>query len=314
MNRSVDLDLVLREYLADDGLTAPDRVVDFVAARIGRQRQRRPLPVPWRRQTMNRFLAVASAAAAVVLVAIVGLNVAPMLTPASAPSPTPPPSGPSIPPGAQDLNPGPLEPGRYRVQLGPTTVVLDLPAGWIGHSPSSTLTRGEGEGPDEIILKFERPAGLFSDPCHWDVDGSRRNGQPGDVAVGPTAFELIDALKANPSYATSTPRTITIGELPGYELDIAPPFGLQEAGCDAEALLNHPLYQVFSGQSYSQAFNISDVPDDHARLRVAAVDVGEERWVVLIRFADTTSADVLQEFDGILASIEFFGSDSPASP
>ena len=41
MNRTPDVELVLRDYFADDGLTAPDYVLDVVEGRISRQPQRR---------------------------------------------------------------------------------------------------------------------------------------------------------------------------------------------------------------------------------------------------------------------------------
>ena len=44
MNRQPDVELVLRDYFADDGFTAPDHVLDVVEERIARQ-PRRPV---WR--------------------------------------------------------------------------------------------------------------------------------------------------------------------------------------------------------------------------------------------------------------------------
>ena len=48
MNRTPDVELVLRDYFADDGLTAPDYVLDVVEERIGRQPQRRTWRLRWR--------------------------------------------------------------------------------------------------------------------------------------------------------------------------------------------------------------------------------------------------------------------------
>jgi len=64
MNRTPDVELVLREYLADDGFSAPDHLLEVVAQRIGRQPQRRR----WRllgRPFMNSYAKLAAAAAAV---------------------------------------------------------------------------------------------------------------------------------------------------------------------------------------------------------------------------------------------------------
>ena len=40
MNRQPDVELVLRDYFADDGFTAPDHVLDVVEERIARQPRR----------------------------------------------------------------------------------------------------------------------------------------------------------------------------------------------------------------------------------------------------------------------------------
>ena len=49
MSRTPDVELVLRDYLTDDGGTAPDYILDVVADRIGRQPQRRT----WRRRRLG---------------------------------------------------------------------------------------------------------------------------------------------------------------------------------------------------------------------------------------------------------------------
>jgi hypothetical protein len=98
MNRTPDLDLVLREYLADDGISARDDVLDVVADRISRQPQRRSWPFPWR-TTMTTQLKLATAVVAAAIVAVVGWNLlprggsnggtpTPSPTPVLAPTPT----------------------------------------------------------------------------------------------------------------------------------------------------------------------------------------------------------------------------------
>jgi hypothetical protein len=39
---------------------------------------------------------------------------------------------------------------------------------------------GESNGPAGIGLNFLDADSIFSDPCHWNVDGSG-TGQPGDI-------------------------------------------------------------------------------------------------------------------------------------
>jgi len=61
MNRQPDVELVLRDYFADDGFTAPDHVLDVVEERIARQ----PRRLAWRlrgRPFMNAYAKIAVAA------------------------------------------------------------------------------------------------------------------------------------------------------------------------------------------------------------------------------------------------------------
>ena len=88
MNRQPDVELVLRDYFADDGFTAPDHVLDVVEERIARQ----PRRLAWRlrgRPFMNAYAKIAVAAAAVLLVAVVGYNLLPAGSTIGGPAPTP---------------------------------------------------------------------------------------------------------------------------------------------------------------------------------------------------------------------------------
>ena len=77
MNRTPDVDLVLRDYFADDGVTAPDYVLDVVERRISRQPQRRVWPFPGRTTNMTTQIKLIGALAAAIVVAVVGYNLLP---------------------------------------------------------------------------------------------------------------------------------------------------------------------------------------------------------------------------------------------
>src|SRR5215211_31621 len=91
MNRTPDVELVLRDYFADDGLTAPDYVLDTVEGRISRQPQRRGWPFRGRTNVTTQFKLIAGLAAALI-VAVVGYSLLPGTTgpgtPTTAPTPT----------------------------------------------------------------------------------------------------------------------------------------------------------------------------------------------------------------------------------
>ena len=75
MNRTPDVDLVLRDYFADDGLLAPDHVLDVIEERIMRQPQRRSWRVPGRESHANSSIKPLLAIAAVVVVAVAGFAI-----------------------------------------------------------------------------------------------------------------------------------------------------------------------------------------------------------------------------------------------
>ncbi len=297
MNTLPDVQAVLRAYLADTGDRAPDRVLEDVADRIARQPRR-----PWRlrgRPFMNTYARLATAAAAIVIVAVVGWQLlprdggigsqqtaAPSSTAApspAAPSPTAAPSG----TGVADVPDGRIaEAGTYRfrpVGSAPSlTVDAIVPAGWFGGPPCCLSGPvGESNGPDGIALHFSAANSIFSDPCHWDVNGSGP-GQPGDIAVGPSVEELAAALAANAAYEATTPTDVTISGFAGKRVDLQLPPG------DCDTVDGNGVYFVFGGRDgyvYAQG--------DGSNWQVSIVDVNGTRLIVgLFSYAETSAADL----------------------
>jgi hypothetical protein len=312
MNRNPDVELVLRDYLADDGLTAPDYILDVVEGRIRRQPQRRSWRLPWRNPMSTPFK-LAAGLAAVVLVALVGWQLLPGRQNGigSQPSPTPtgqPSVSPSVAPtsvGVVDLPEGLLPGGRYRIQLSfidpGLSIVAEVPAGWSGHPEFSAVTSPEGNNV-EVIFSFMEVDGLFSDPCHWDLDGTGAIDQPGDVEVGPAVGDLVTALKANTSYTSSTPNPVTFGQFEGQELELQLPGDDVLSTCDQqgpESPFDGPAYFVFSGKDagwYAQG------PDNHWQLFI--VDVEGTRLVTLLSYFDETSQADVEAARAIVESFE----------
>jgi hypothetical protein len=102
MNRSPDVELVLRDYFADDSASAPDHLLDEIEERIMRQPQQRARWISWRDSHVNSYLKPLFALAAVVVVAVAGFAIlrpsgagvggpptpVPTATPTMSPSPT----------------------------------------------------------------------------------------------------------------------------------------------------------------------------------------------------------------------------------
>ena len=304
MNRIPDVELVLRDYFADDGLTAPDHVLDVVEGRIGRLRQRRSWRLPWRLQTMNSSIRLAAGLTAAIVVAVVAWQLLPgrqngiggpgSPTPTLAPSVQP---APTVIPLPDDT----LEAGRYRFDLSfvePGLVVdADFPAGWHGHPGVVAATSPDGEN-EGILLTFMEVDGLFSDPCQWDLDGSGSVGseQRGDVEVGPTVDDLVAALEANTSYTSSTPVPVTIGGYPGKELELQLPSADVIQGCDRREGQTIGDYFVFPGGFYAQSSN--------SRWQLSILDVEGSRLIVLVSIAEGTPASDIAAAAAIVDSFE----------
>lgn len=314
MNHLPDVEPVLRAYLADTGDRAPDRVLADVAARIARQPRR-----PWRlrrRPFMSTYAKVAIAAAAVVIVAVVGFNLLPKqpgvgssppsASPSSAPSSAPSPRSPSPTLGSGLLPEGTLAAGHYTMPGAPElfglTISVDVPAGWTGFPEVPAVgspTKGSANG---AFIGFMTADSLYGDPCHWNVDGSGSRDQPGDIPLGPTVDDVVSALRSPArSYTASAANPVTIGGFAGQQIELQLPDEDVLITCDRARGDDSPSYLVFGRGFWAQgAKNIW-------RLYVLDVD-GTKVVAMLNYFAEVPAADVTAA-DAIIRSMEF----APAS-
>jgi hypothetical protein len=217
MTVSRDPDRIIRAFL-DEGLTElPDRVYDAVRSENDRTRQRVVIG-PWRTPDMNSFAKVLIAAAAVVVVAFVGINLLPRpggnvggspATPSPGPSTTTTPSTtPSPTPVALFPPAGPLEMGkRHTFELEGQLLTLTVPtADWKSNGEFG-IDKTQGmtpEGAGFIFWKYD-PNGVFSNPC-------ARVKAP---VVGPRAADMAAAITTIPGIDVVTPPTaVTVGGKP----------------------------------------------------------------------------------------------------
>jgi len=286
MNRIPDVELVLRDYFADDGLTAPDYVLDVVEGRISRQPQRRSWRLPWRLRSMSSNLKLVAGAATAIVLAVVAWQFLPGRPdgPGGIPTATPIPSAPP------DIADGILNAGTYRLRpiAGTLTIDATVPdGGWVGDPPAAISGPvGESNGPNGLLIAFFFNApSINSDPCHWDHDGSGRTPQEGDIKVGPTVDELADALAGSSAYESTTPVDATLGGYSGkrLELQLVP----DPSGCDTHDGAGDQ-YFVFGGrdpQLFAQA--------GANTWQVTIVDVNGTRLIgVLISYAETSVEDL----------------------
>jgi hypothetical protein len=309
VNHLPDVEPVLRAYLADTGDRAPDRVLVDVAARIARQPRR-----AWRlrgRPFMNLYAKAAAGLAAALLVVVVGYNLLPKgpsfgSQPTLAPTPTPT-AAPTQPPsptlGSGALPNGRLAAGHYTITL-PTdmfpgiTIAADIPAGWTGYPEIPALTSPSDSEGARVggLIGFMPGEGLFSDACHWNVDGTGATDQPGDVVVGPTVQDLVQALRANTSYTSSAPTPITIGRFQGSVLELQLPGQDVLSTCDGEPdQTGDHKFIVLTKGFWSQG------PDSRWRLYILDVD-GTRLVTMISSFGSIPQA----ELDAAKAIVESF--------
>ena len=236
MNRSPDVELVLRDYFADDGFTAPDHVLDVVEERIMRQPQQRSWRVLRRDAHVNPYLKPLLAVAAVVVIAVAGIaflgrpfdsGVGSATSPVPSPSPI---ASPSTAASASAVFPpwytttdssgaGILPAGNATTRAFVPDSTFTVPAGWVNDldrsdiyhlfqdSPANEAEFARSEGLAQGILM-----GIVDTPSLGICEGV------GDTA-GSTAAELVDSLAADEGLVTSEPVDVTIGGLTGARID-----------------------------------------------------------------------------------------------
>jgi hypothetical protein len=250
MSTDRDVNRIVRSWLEEGVSALPDRVLDTVLDQLPATPQRR-LWWPVRRyREMNSFAKLAVAAAAVALVAFVGLRLlpgqgsvgsvpSPSATPATSPSTAPP--SPIASPSASNVPtafPVELPAGTYTVapftragsgmcyappQPGCTETTADdtiritvtVPDGW--SSIDTAVWLEENQPPSGAALGFGRGAWLLSDPC---------KPMNADVPVGPTVADFVDAVAQHPVLDTTTPTDITLAGYSGKYFDLQFPADL----------------------------------------------------------------------------------------
>lgn len=312
MTGRTNTERILDAYLAPEADQLADRVIDAALADIARTPQRRPSWSAWRSNPMNTYGKLIAAAAAVLVVAVVGYQFLPRLggqpagqpsataqpspSATSSPTATPSPSAAAIP----TLPEGPLAAGTYRLRpfaTGSMTIDATVPGGgWLGGPPAAIGGPvGESNGPNGVAVSFLDAKTINSDPCHWDKNGSGRAPQEGDIQVGPTVDDLVQALAGSTVYESTTPVDATLGGYSGKRLELHLVPG--PSGCDTYDGAGNQ-YFVFGGREGSQY-----AQGDANTWQVTIVDVDGTRLVaVLISYEETSAAD-FSVAQGILDSV-----------
>jgi hypothetical protein len=249
MSTERDVNRIVRSWLEEGVSALPDRVLDTVLDQLPATPQRRALWPVRRFGEMNNFAKFAVAAAAVALVAVVGLRLLPgqgsvgndpSPSASTATSPSPEASSPTASSSASNVPtefPGELPAGSYTVapftaaqgmcyappQPGCSETAADdtirvsvtVPDGWSGIDTAVWLE--ENQPPSGAALGFGRGAWLLSDPC---------KPMNADIPVGPTVADFVDAVAQHPVLDTTTPTDTTLAGYSGTYFDLQTPADL----------------------------------------------------------------------------------------
>lgn len=241
---------------------------------------------------MNRYAQAAIAAAAVLVVALVGYQLLPSNTgdpggPTTAPSPTPAAT-------ARPIHSGSLEPGTYRIDDSSRTLVpftFTVQDGWSAEAVDWTI--GKNSDHNEMGFVSTIVTHVYGDAC----EGA---GTP--TPVGPTVDDLLRALADQVNSDASTPIDLTVGGYPAKRVDMSIPPGLDTQTCDEAGVLIRIWADAAADEYY--AIPTGDQGTD-AQSRVYIVDVDAERVVIRAGASpDSTAADI-DELDAVIASIRF---------
>jgi hypothetical protein len=300
MTASRDTNRFIRDFLAEGQTELPERVYDAVRSDIDRTRQRVVI-APWKAPGMNTFAKFAIAAAAVVVVAIVGISlppardgasgasVLPPTTSSPAPQPTSSPAAADVPRSAAAYPAGGVAIGMHGVTVDGIRLSFILPgSGWEGHEHYLSKSTKGPQGAEAIIFWTTFPDGDNYIPCK-DLLGS----------AGPSVADLAAAVSTVPGTdLVSGPSDVTVG------------------GRDAKHVAFFATYSVLDNDSVCQpgffyswmadqngAMWTETLPGDTVRVWIVDID-GTTLWIQ----AEThwnAGPDLEQEIQQIVDSIAF---------
>jgi hypothetical protein len=289
MTASRDPNRLIRAFLNDGPEELADRSYDAVRSQIDRTRQRAVIG-PWEEPRMSNFARLAIAAAAVLVVGVVGYNLLPGGTKTGGPQPAASPT-PSPAPAVLPLS-GEIAPGSYYTTeaiAGASRLTLTVPAGWSRPKTTDTiLIKNEGTA-GEVNLNAWIVTHVFADVCHWSADSL--------VDAGTTADQLVSALVGQKGRQASTPSELTLGGFPAKRVELSVSPSLDVATCTDGNLRYWPDAgpNLNGGMCCNRAGN-TDV--------VYAVDAGGKRLVYIARYYPGSTAADKAELQAIVDSIQ----------
>ena len=280
MTTNKEMERIVRSWLEPGLTTLTDDVLDPVLDQLPATPQRRPVWPPRRIRYVGSFAKFSLAAAALVVVAIVGINLAsrsgqPIVgnTPAS-PSPS---VDSAIPPSdCTGLYP---DGGTYRATVGPLGVTATMPAGWYGLRSQFLLVKAQCLFGGSLKLEVAMVTHVYTDACDWR----------GTAIEATTPAAVTNALSAQVGHETVGPTDVTIGGYPASRFEFSFPDDF-----DGDTACDDGTIWLFPGDPDPGIFNF----DPGSTMTVYVVDVDGLTVAAVASFstadtsADTTAANI----------------------
>ncbi len=282
-----DIDQILDAYLDLGPRTAPDRVA-AAASHEARQTRQTALPswwpswrFPFMQSNTFRF---GFAAAAIVLLALVGWRFLPGSNIGGPQSSSTPEHMASSAPTVPSLMGGELTPGTYRVTQNTIPLQITVPAGWRNVS-GWAIVKEDAELGDLAGISFWPPAQatqVYAHPCDWEGNVL------GDGGVDATPTAITEALAAQPLRGDAEPEDVTIDGHQGKVIELTLPDDLDFSACDG-------------GEPYSWLGRAHQGPGQVDRVYV--VEVGAELIVMDVNYLPEASMEVREQLETMVQSI-----------
>ena len=293
MSTDRDTTRIVRSWLEEGATALPDRVLDAVLDQVPATPQRRAWWPARRLPRMNTPIRVAMAVAAVVVVALVAVDLIPKTNGiVGGPAPTPAVPTPSPTP-APTLPAGSVPTGRYRSG----NISYTLPAGWnnnTSESGSSTMLKPDADPPNGMAVDYQWAGGIpyvYGDPCHSQTTGRY---------VGSTVDSLVAAFVAQKRSTSVTPVDVTIDGFSGKEIDLMVPLDIKFDAPSSASQCDGSQYLAWGDGSGGGRWNQG--PGQHDVLDI--LDVRGTTTVIQRSFYPANSAADLAELQAIVDSIK----------
>ena len=245
MSAERDVTRVVRSWLGEDEHESADAILGIVLSRLDATPQRRSWWPARRSAAMNAYAKLATVAAAVLMVAVIGSQFVPFIgTPGTsvAPPPTASPAAtpaPTVAPAATTMQwpttESALEPGTYRTAwwLFNVDLTATVPAGWFWSTGGPNFAQ---LSPDGVLggLTFHTPDQVPADPCDPDK---------GFVALTDKSVDgLVAAISDRPMVTYSKVVETALGGYSARQLTVTGPDTYE--GCRLTETNEMPLWKL----------------------------------------------------------------------